>query len=156
MDIFDQDDLNETERQLASWKPAQEGLDSEAMLYQVGYSAGRKSRTRWFWPALSLLLTGQIAALTVWAFSERAERQALVSQLQENAPVKHLPVPPATVEAPESSYTPSSEDFLHVTRQAEQNLDRWFAGPQPTTQMLAPPPEPSIFKRGTRDEFPDL
>jgi hypothetical protein len=138
------DDLNDVERRLAGWRPASGSLDADAMLFAAGQAAGRRGRGRLLWPALCVLLTVQAALLGAWGLSERAERQALASQLRERAPAPDAH--PAT-EVAVTGYAPSPEDYLHLRRRAERDPNGWLASLQPAgPPALGPPsPQPAIL-----------
>ena len=146
-------DLSDCERRLAGWHPASAGLDADAMLFAAGRAAGRRGPGRLLWPALCLLLAAQAVGLGVWGLSQRAEYRALASRLREFAPDPGAPPANAVAVLPESSYTPSPEDYFHLRRRLEQDPDRGLASWQPAGPQAPeqPPPGPPILRVGQRD-----
>jgi hypothetical protein len=151
-----EDDLNNVEQRLAGWLPAADGLSADALLYAAGLAAGR--RGRFVWPALCVVLLAQAVGLGTWGFSERAERRALASRLDERAPEPGRSPETAIVDLPAPAYTPSPNDYLQLRLRAEQDPDGWLAVSYPRSQQAIgpPPPEPAILRGGQRDGFPDL
>jgi hypothetical protein len=149
----DEDNLNDFERRLAGWRPTVEGLDAHAMLFAAGHAAGQRGRARLLWPALCVVLAVQVAGLSMWGLSERAERQALASQLRERPPARNTPAETLDTVLPESAYTPSPEDYLHLRQRMEQDPSRLLLSFSPTgSQPLEPPPpNPPILRAGQRD-----
>ena len=150
-----EDDLSDVERRLAGWRPAPGGPDADAMLFAAGLAAGRRGRGRVLWPAACALLAVLAAGLGGWGASERAGRVALAGRPPGPAPAPDAP--PATAVAvapPESSYTPSPDDYYHLRRRAEQDLGRWLDSPPTAVAPGAPPPAPAILRAGQRDSLP--
>jgi hypothetical protein len=148
-----EDELSDIERHLASWQPASDGLNADAMLFAAGQAAARRGRSRLLGPALCILLVVQSAVLGVWGLSERAGRLALATRIRERATAPSAP--PATAVAvailSEPSYTPSPEDYWHLRRRAEQDPGRWLASLQPLGPPAPEPPrEPAILRAGQR------
>src|SRR5262249_1003065 len=79
--------LNELERRLASWRPAADGLASDALLFAAGQAAARRDRNRFRWPAVAGCLTLLAMVLSGWLTAERSERLALARQLQQQTPI---------------------------------------------------------------------
>lgn len=152
-----EDDLSEVERRLAGWQPAAGNLDADAMLFAAGRAAGRRGRGALLWPALCALLVVQAAGLGVWGLSEHTERLALAGSLRERTPAPNMPTSPGVAVLPESSYTPSPDDYFHLRRRVEQDPGRWLASLQHEgTQAPGPPsPKPAIFTAGQRDGLLD-
>jgi hypothetical protein len=152
-----EDELSEVERRLTGWRPGAEGLDADAMLFAAGLAAGQREWGRRLAPALCGFLAALAAGLGAWGLSERAGRLVLVGRLPERAPAPSAPPVTAVAVLPESSYTPSPDDYIHLRRRAEQDPGRWLASAQPTgTRALGPPlPEPAIFRAGQRDGLLD-
>jgi hypothetical protein len=153
----DEDDLSDCERRLAGWRPDSTNLDADAMLFAAGQAAGRRGRGRLLWPALCGVLALQAAGLGAWGLSERAERQVLTSLLREQTPERNALLAPALASAPEPSYTPSPEDYFHLRRRAEQDVNGWLASLAPPGPQAVgpPPPEPAILRAGQRDGLLD-
>jgi hypothetical protein len=151
-----EDDLNNVEQRLASWLPAAEGLNTDAMLYAAGLAAGRRGRI--VWPAVCVVLLAQAIGVGLWGFSERAERRALASRLNERSPSPIHSPETAVADLPAPPYVPSPNDYLQLRQRAEQDPDGWLAMSIPRGQQAIgpPPPEPAILKGGQRDGLPDL
>ena len=73
------EDLSEFERRLASWAPAADGLNIEAMLFAAGRASARPDPTR-LWPTLAVCSTVLAVALGIWLAAERNDRQNLARQ----------------------------------------------------------------------------
>ena len=153
-----EDDMNNLEQRLASWLPAAEGLNTDAMLYAAGRAAGQRGRI--VWPALCIVLFAQVIGFGMWGLSERAERRALADRLDGLSPTPAHPPETAVAELPAQSYVPSPNDYLQLRKRAEQDPDGWLAmsipGPRGQQPIDPPPPEPSILRGGQRIELPDL
>jgi hypothetical protein len=148
----DPDHLNALERRLAAWRPAAEGLDPNAVLFAAGLAAGRSGRGRLLAPALCGLLAALAVGMGVWGMTERAERLALAAGLSKQPPTPQAVPPNAVAGLPELTYTPSSDDYIHLRRRAEQDPNRWLAALSPAGgQAPAPPPGPAILHAGQRE-----
>jgi hypothetical protein len=131
------DDLSNLERRLASWQPADEGLEADAMLFAAGRASVRPRATRLLWPALACAMTVVTLFLGVCLKSERDERVALARLLEQQAPVPPpAPSPVAEPPAPVEALSPSS--LLAAQHALEQGLDAW----PPSTATPAPDPGP--------------
>ena len=149
-----EDELKALESRLAEWRPATEGLDTDAMLYSAGMEAGRRGRGRVLWPTLCLALAIACAGLETWGLTERSEHQALLLQVREHAPAMiNLPV---EVIAISDSYVPSPKDYLQLRRLAEQDPGNWLSSLQ---QNEAQQPKlvtfPNILRAGEYDRLRD-
>ncbi len=51
--ISNSDDLKELEQRLATWSPAKDGLDPDAMLFAAGRASARHGKTWLAWPIAS-------------------------------------------------------------------------------------------------------
>jgi hypothetical protein len=155
MDTHDAGDLSELERRLSSWKPASEGLNTEAMLFAAGRAAGRTGIARIVWPVLACVMTVLAIGLGVWLESERTERQMLAQQLRQQSPTPRpaLTAPSPAVIAPINSPATDElppESFLVAHRALELGLDAW----PPRAVILVDPsmsPNPIIIRVGQRD-----
>ena len=152
--MHSEDHLNEFERRLSAWRPATEGLESDAMLYQAGLQAGRRSRGRSLWPSLCLALAVACTGLGAWGLSERAEHEALAGQLRAHM-VARRDLPFNVVSVP-ATYVPTSNDYFQLRRQAEQDLGRWLASIETIgTQSIKQQAGPDILRAGQFDRFRD-
>jgi len=148
----DENDLSDVERRLAGWQPASERLDVDAMLFAAGRAAGRGGRGRWLWPALSVLLAVLAGGLGVWGLFERAERQALASQLRQRAVEPGAAPVVGAADLPGPAYRPSLDDYLHLRRLMELDPSSWPGATQPPgAQAGNPPPQPAILTPRQRD-----
>lgn len=149
-----EDDLKALERRLAEWRPATEGLDTDAMLYTAGMEAGRRGRGRVLWPTLCLALAIACAGLGTWGLTERSEHQALLIQVREHAPTTSNM--PSGVMAVSDSYVPSPKDYLQLRRLAEQDPGNWLSSlKQNETQQPKLVTFPNILRAGEYDRFRD-
>jgi hypothetical protein len=147
-----EDELSEIERRLAGWQPSAEKLDADAMLFAAGRAAGRRGRVPLLWPALCAFLAVQVAGLGIWGLSERAGRLALADRQPQRVPGPSAP-PTVVAVLPESSYTPSPDDYFHLRRRVEQDPARELT-PLPPEGPQSPgprPPQPAIFRAGQRN-----
>jgi hypothetical protein len=80
------EDLTNVERLLASWKPAPDGLDHEAMLFAAGRASARSGKSWVVWPTLAGCLALTAIVLGAWWSAERTQRLALLHELQSRAP----------------------------------------------------------------------
>src|SRR5438309_5921585 len=114
---FPDRDLNDLEQRLSVWRPAAEGLDSDAVLFAAGRASVRPSPARFVWPALAACFALVAAALGGSLASERSQRLELARLLEQRTP---SPAPPsvspsvpepvevvAVVKLPPSSYLAS-------------------------------------------------
>jgi hypothetical protein len=145
-----QDDLSDLERRLSGWRPEVEGLSDQAVLFAAGIAAGRAGRSRIIWPGLCGLLAVLAAGLGAWGFNERAERQFLISQLPERAPVTSS-TPASTDIYPSESSTPAPDGYFNLRRQMEQDPGRWLASNEAvgTQAPRFPPAGPAVLSAGT-------
>jgi hypothetical protein len=153
----DKDELKDCERRLASWRPAEQGLDADAMLFAAGLAAGRQGRGRLLWPAVCLLLAVQAVGLAAWGLRERAERRALANVLRQPSPTSNVPQTAPQDRVPPPSYTPSPGDYVSVRRLIEQDPNRWLASLASIDPQSpgAPPPEPFILRSHPREGLLD-
>ncbi len=135
------DDLSAFERRLAGWRPSDEGLDADAMLFAAGKEAGRPGRGRFAWPALSACLAVALVILVGWGMSERRERLALARQLEL-----------AREPAPEPYPDEGPSDYLSAHRALRQGLDAWPPRPVGTPHPGdAPTPPSDVLEAGQRN-----
>jgi hypothetical protein len=140
------DDLNDLERRLGQWRPAEAGLDADAMLFAAGRAAGKPRLLRL---ALAGCLAALVVALSGWAW-ERAERRSLAEQLRRRPPgVSGSAVPPEAAAYDE----PGPSSFLTAHRALEHGLDAW--PPLPIPPPSAPSPSPPPLEVGRRGALLD-
>lgn len=143
----DPDDVSELERRLAGWRPAERGLDADAMLFAAGRAAARPGR---LWAALAGSLAALALGLGTWAMSERAGRLALAERL--HAPATP-PAPLSPTPTPGPAETPSPSSLLVARRAVEHGLDTWRS---PAPGPPAPgAPSPPVVRLGARNAFLD-
>ena len=159
--MHSEDHLNEFEQRISAWRPTTEGLESDAMLYQAGLTAGRNTRGRSFWPSLCLALATACAGLGAWGLVERAEHQALIREGEASTELlkrqmiakRNMPHDAETVSV---SYVPAHNDYFQLRRQAEQDLGRWLASVQTIgVHPIKQPSSPDILRAGELDRFRD-
>jgi hypothetical protein len=143
----DEGNLSDLERRLGRWRPDSSGLDPDAMLFAAGAASVTPGRGQRLWPALCVLLAAQAAALGIWAFSERAERQALAIRLDDRAP-SAANMPSTDFMAGGPSYAPSAGDYLHLRRRAEQDTSYQLASLESSRieATTTQPPESAILR----------
>lgn len=129
------DDLNELERRLSGWEPAQQALDADAMLFAAGRAAGQRGAIRRVWPTLTGLLGVVVLALLFWGMGERKERVRLADQLRLQ-PVPTPPLPHDVSPMPTPADDTGSTAILAVHRALERGQDDWAI--QPTKETDAP------------------
>jgi hypothetical protein len=142
-----EDNLNALEHLLSGWRPGDEGLDADAMLFAAGLAAGQRGRARFVAPVLCGLLAVLALALGLWGLHERSERQALASRLHEQVPAPRAAPPVGSDVDPASSYEPSANDYLSMRRRMEDDPGGWLAYMQPVGHQPPgrPPPQPAIL-----------
>jgi hypothetical protein len=122
------EDLSELEHRLSAWRPADEGLNADAVLFAAGRASVRPGPVRFVWPALTVCLAGLATVLGVCLNVERSGRLALARQLRQPPPAP-APKSPTPVEvSPEESPLPEdvpSTSFLAARRLLERGLDDW-------------------------------
>jgi hypothetical protein len=152
-----EDDLTEFERRLSGWRPGDQGLNADAMLFAAGVAAGRRRRHPLLLSAACVLLVVQTIGLGLWGLTERAERRALAARSRESGVVPGSSPTTAEAASPLPAYTPSPDDYLHLRRRAELDPVRWLASLQSTDPQPPgpPPPEPVILQAGQRDHVFD-
>jgi hypothetical protein len=131
--LADGEDLKAVERRLSAWRPADDGLDADAMLFAAGRASARPGRGRFVWPALAACLALTSAGLGVGLVHERAERMALARQIQISTPV---PAPAIVLPRPPADEPVAPDSYLASQRALEDGLDAWPARPE-----AAAPPE---------------
>jgi hypothetical protein len=104
--------LNDLERRLAHWLPAQQGLDIDAMLFAAGRASVRRSPTRFVWPAIAACLAIAVGILGQRISTERIENQVLLARLNQ------IEAPSAVVMQPLSD-----SSYLAVRRAWERDPD---------------------------------
>jgi hypothetical protein len=137
------DDLNELERRLSSWKPANAGLDAEVMLFEAGRASARSGPLRFVWPMLTAGATGLVIVLGFCLLAERGERLALAQQLHRQPPApESTPVPPPSPVVPAESPTddePAPNSYFATHRALAKGLDDW---PERTIVRASDSPAP--------------
>jgi hypothetical protein len=93
----------------------------------------------------------QAGVLGAWALSERAERQALASRLRELAPAADARATTAVAAVSKSSYLPAADDYFHLRRRAEQDLDGWLSAQAQPNSTPGPSTQSTIPRAGQRD-----
>lgn len=150
------EDLNELEQCLSAWQPDRRGLDADAVLFAAGRASVRSGPARFAWPAVTALLTALAVVLGLSLMTERRERQALATRLQERPPAPVVPPSaPSAVPVPEESPAtsePPPDSLLTSRRALDQGLDAW---PSQAVAHGGPPvhsaPNPPILSLGQRD-----
>jgi hypothetical protein len=122
------EDLSELEHRLSAWRPADEGLNADAVLFAAGRASVRLGPARFVWPALTVCLAGLAVVLGVCLNVERSERLALARQLRQPPPApapKSAPsIEVSPVELPPAEDVPPTS-FLAAHRLLERGLDDW-------------------------------
>jgi hypothetical protein len=131
--------LTDLERRLAGWRPANEGLDADAMLFAAGRASVRQGPARFAWPAIAACLAIAVGLLGMRWSSERTENQILFARLE----YYRVPAPVAAPAAPLSD-----SNYLVVRRALEVNPDNWPLRIEADAQV---PKSPSILRAGQRD-----
>lgn len=153
------DDLSGLERRLASWAPAVEGLNVDAMLFAAGRASVCSSPTRFVWPALACGMAALATVLAVCLRLEHAQRLELAQQFQQLAPAplaepSFAPSPPPTESTADEE--PPLSSLLVAHRVLERGLEDW---PDPkldrSDKPSTPQPPSSIFQVGQRDVLLD-
>jgi hypothetical protein len=139
------DDLSDLERRLTGWRPAAQGLQTDAMLFAAGLAAARRGRRRFLAPALCGLLAVLAVGLGAWGLTERAERRVLAERLQR-LPPPGASSPTDVAEGPRSPEEPAPADYLSLRRRMEQDPSRWLASLEPVgrTRRGLPSRSPAI------------
>jgi hypothetical protein len=132
-------DLNDVERRLAGWRPIDEGLDADAMLFAAGRASVRRSPARFAWPAIAASLVFAIGFLGYRLRDEREVNRELVAQLQSAKSYDFAARP--TLNLPETSY-------LSARRALERDPDGW--SPPTLSGESAAMPE-HVMYAGQRD-----
>jgi hypothetical protein len=140
------DDLKKLEARLASWKPAPEGLDPEAMLFAAGRASARKSKARFAWAIVCGCLGLVVAVLAVRLSAERSERLALLRELRQTTSETRL-LAASSNENPVTTL-PGPDSYLVLRRQWEQQPGEWTARPaEPGEEPKKPgTPDPPILR----------
>jgi hypothetical protein len=118
------DDLSDLEQRLAAWKPTAQGLKYEDMLFAAGRASGPSRRVSLAWPVASACLTIVSVVLGVQLASERAERLALLRQLDQRVPETAVAVKPADVPVGTTTQR-DPESYLSLQRTWEKHPDGW-------------------------------
>jgi hypothetical protein len=117
------DDLNELERRLASWAPTPEGLNTDAMLFAAGRASARSSGARLVWPVVSGGLALVVVFLGIRLSAERAERLAMLQELDFR--LANTPLAPDDA-TPTHSYAPvATSAYIVLLREWEQRPVEW-------------------------------
>jgi hypothetical protein len=143
-----EDELNDLERRLASWRPAGAGLDADAMLFAAGVASGRAGRR--VWAAAACVLAVVAVSLGVWGGIERSGRLELARQLAGQPPPPPVPASPPEEPPSPGSYLTARSIVL------ERGVEAWVALP-PTAHLPAAPesPEPTTLRSWRRDRLLD-
>jgi hypothetical protein len=111
-------DLTELERRLSGWRPANDGLDADAMLFAAGRASVRRSPGRFAWPAVAAGLIFTVGVLGSRLANERETNRDLLARLQPtDMPVV---VDARPLELPQSSY-------FFARRAVERDPDSWIS-----------------------------
>jgi hypothetical protein len=119
------DNMTDLERRLAALAPANEGLNTDAMLFAAGRASVRPRAGRFVWPALAGLLGLLAIGLGIELTRERGERLVLVQLLrqaeQRQTPASDLAVPAdfGPTEAP------AADSLVASHRVLENGLESW-------------------------------
>jgi hypothetical protein len=138
------EDLSELEHRLSAWRPADEGLNADAVLFAAGRASVRPGPARFVWPALTVCLAGLAIVLGVCLNVERSERLALARQMRQLSPAPApKPAPPVEVSPTEP---PPAEDvpptsLLAARRLIERGLDDW---PERVAVVRVETPAPAL------------
>jgi len=132
------DDLNELERRLANWTPTPQGLNTDAMLFAAGRASAPGSKTRLVWPMVSGGLAVVIVFLGIRLSAERAERLALLQELDFR--LANTPVAPDDV-TPRHLYEPGATAYIVLRRDWEQQPVEW---PLNSRVQAEEPPGPIV------------
>jgi len=124
------DNRNDLEQRLSSWRPAPQGLSSDDMLFAAGQASARVSRGRNLWPAMAACLALAAVFLGGWAVTERAGRLALANQLQQQAPLAAPEMRVADARAPiyhsAAVHEPEPDSYLACHRALAEDIDAWL------------------------------
>ena len=120
-------DLNKVEARLASWKPAPEGLDPEAMLFAAGRASAHAGKFRFVWPIACGCLALAVVALGARLSAERSERLVLLGEIQQRSP-EAAPVSTSVLDVqPPASL--GADSYLVLRREWERQSGEWTARP---------------------------
>ncbi len=137
------EDLKALEQRLRSWRPSDQGLDADAVLFAAGRASARRPVVRRFaWPALAAALALAAAGLAVWGALERQERQELLARLNETPSGR--PSPQQQEPAVKPKLNPSSYLALNA-RVRSEGVDALVASrPSPGPGTPPGPDEPVL------------
>jgi hypothetical protein len=124
------DDLKDLEQRLASWSPAREGLDPDAMLFAAGRASARGGKARLAWPIVSGCLAVVAVALGVRLAAERSERLALLRELH----VRDVQITPDSNPEIRPSETPAPYSYIVQRREWERHPGDWQLKPAPQSE----------------------
>src|SRR5262249_19210774 len=106
-----------------NWTPTPEGLNTDAMLFAAGRASARSSKTRVVWPIVSGGLAVVAVFLGIRLSAERAERLALLQELDLR--LANAPVAPDDV-TPRHLYEPGATNaYIVLRREWEQRPGEW-------------------------------
>jgi hypothetical protein len=146
------DDLSPLERRLSAWRPADAGLDADAMLFAAGRASARPGPGRFVWPALSGLLGVFVVVLGAWLTVERSERLALAQQLRRQTPVvPPSPAAPAVPVEPNTVDAPMPDSYLSSRQALEKGLEAWPPQSQGRAGSTPVPVNHRVYQVGNRD-----
>ena len=149
-----EDDLSDVASRLSGWRPNANGLDADAVLFAAGFATGRRGQGRFLAPAVCALMTILAVGLGVWGLSERAERQSLANRIRERVADPGANSGREFEPVPETAYTSSPNDYLHLYRRLEQDPSGSLASLQPAgPRSVGPPPQPMIVTPRERDRL---
>jgi len=137
--------VNDFERSLARLQPDRTGLNSDAVIFDAGFAAGRRGQRLWM--TISAALAIAVIGLGAWGMTERTQRRALADVVRAPAPPIGSPSVDQSIEAPSSS----PDGYLRLRRRAEQDPNGWLASWQPEEAPGPPGSEPIILRAWQRD-----
>ena len=121
--VSNPDDLNELEQRLTNWKPAPEGLNPDAMLFAAGRASVRNGPMRLAWPVVSGGLAVVAIFLGLRLSAERAERLALLQELDIRLAEIPSVLPSATPTPLQETRAPNA--YIVLRREWEQRPGEW-------------------------------
>jgi hypothetical protein len=133
-------DLNDFESRLATWQPAEGGLDADRLLYAAGRASVTRSKKRFAWPAATFVLAAMTAVLGMRLSVEHAERLALL-----NRPARAAASGEDTAIRRETAVVtePLPADSLFAARIAfEKGIDAWQSAEPSAATEPTPPRQP--------------